>query len=515
MYLDFDKKITKDILYSIIEKLHDIKYSVVACVSDCGGGNVGLWKELHINIDHTFFSNPVSGQNVYFFADAPHLLKLIRNWLLDHGFNLEDGSVINANPLKDLITNSDTEVSSCYKISKKHLECIGPQRQNVSLAAQLLSHTTTTALKRYQPGPDKKLANDLGHFVEKLNIWFDIFNSYSTTVPIATKKPYGLDIEHQNKILDDVANTMSTMRCKGKTALQIFQKGMIMSISSLKQLFVDMKEKYGIKYITTHKLNQDSLENFFSQMRGRGGLNDHPSPLDAIYRIRMIILGKNPGAVQKNVNTIAHDRDTDEYMVVAKIISSSISISDKKDDSEKENDLSDIESTFSVETNSTSSASTSDTKTATEADGLEYLAGWVAYKLKEKHPGLGQHTYKSQIEHSYCMPSWVSHLSFGGLMQPSRKWEKEAKILNKLFEKFHKNGKIRKGKNITEKLVKIVETKHKDINLEAARCYLRQRLFIRIKYLNEETKQERGIKRKSFDETKHDKHSKKMRKLVT
>lgn len=41
----------------------------------------------------------------------------------------------------------------------------------------------------------------------------------------------------------------------------------------------------------------------FSQIRGKDGFNDHPSPLDSIYRIRMIILGKNPGVVQKKVKT--------------------------------------------------------------------------------------------------------------------------------------------------------------------------------------------------------------------
>jgi len=40
-------------------------------------------------------------------------------------------------------------------------------------------------------------------------------------------------------------------------------------------------------------VNQDSLESFFSLIRSRGGLNDHPTTLNALYRIRIIVLGKN------------------------------------------------------------------------------------------------------------------------------------------------------------------------------------------------------------------------------
>lgn len=38
-------------------------------------------------------------------------------------------------------------------------------------------------------------------------------------------------------------------------------------------------------------------------MRSRGRLDDHPTLLNAIYRMRLVMLGKNPGMVQKQANT--------------------------------------------------------------------------------------------------------------------------------------------------------------------------------------------------------------------
>jgi hypothetical protein len=64
-----------------------------------------------------------------------------------------------------------------------------------------------------------------------------------------------------------------------------------------------MQEQLNANYLCTHRLNQDCLENFFFQLRSRGGADDHPSPLNALYRICMIILGKKPGILSSHVNT--------------------------------------------------------------------------------------------------------------------------------------------------------------------------------------------------------------------
>ena len=53
-----------------------------------------------------------------------------------------------------------TDISSCYKLTKLHLNCEKTQRQNVKLAAQLFSNTTATALKHYLLGEDKNCSKN-------------------------------------------------------------------------------------------------------------------------------------------------------------------------------------------------------------------------------------------------------------------------------------------------------------------------------------------------------------------
>lgn len=117
---------------------------------------------------------------------------------------------------------------------------------------------------------------------------------------------------------DEMYDTVKNMKCFNKSdelqnALQIFQKGILMSITSLKLLRSKMNEKFGFKFILTHRLNQDFLENFFCQIRGRSGQHDHPTPVECLQRIKVIMLGKNPGvALHNHSNTM--ELDPEEYV---------------------------------------------------------------------------------------------------------------------------------------------------------------------------------------------------------
>ena len=85
--------------------------------------------------------------------------------------------------------------------------------------------------------------------------WFDLFN---TQVPRTTKcLAYGLDKDNQDDILQKMDKLMLTMRVyqskSPRKTLMPFQKGILMSNNSLRNLFADMKEMYNIKYIRSSK----------------------------------------------------------------------------------------------------------------------------------------------------------------------------------------------------------------------------------------------------------------------
>lgn len=476
IYIDFDKKMTKKILFEVIEKLDKIGYKTICCVSDCGGGNVGLWKALDINYENPVFNIP-NGREIVYIPDAPHILKLVRNWLLDTGFILND-KIINKKPLEILISKTSTELSVCHRLTAEHLTCTGPQRQKVRLASQLLSHTTATALlhyKKYEPIESHKLVEDTANFIELMNVC----HPNDTRTPFT--KPYGLDFENQDSLLNKVYETFLLMRCNGKFALQIFQKAILMQINGTKILLKILKEN-GLKYLLSSKINQDALENLFSQIRSRGGLDDHPTPLNAIYRLRMMILGKSPSYISKQTNTA--DLNNEEFMVSTALNKMNLKI----------NNL--IEN---VEVNESSTDTCSDNglpesidqgKNEMQENAIEYLAGWIAKKYRLQFPELGSTTTQcdsvQKQGHDYTIPTWVNHLSYGGLIVPSLEFKNTTLRIERLFNKITKY-KIPKGagvlKLLTKKILRrmVIEEKYKPV----IASYIKQRLFIRMKHLNQ------------------------------
>lgn len=156
------------------------------------------------------------------------------------------------------------ELAVNFRLTPQHLECKGQDRMNVPMATQLLSHSTAVALRQYQP--NNQFALDLANFISIVNDWFDVMNSRNLLESQCTKKPFGVNITHQNMILDKMFELISTMRCAHSSELLPFQDGILVSINSTKLLFRDMVKDYEITYLLTKKINQDALENFFGQV---------------------------------------------------------------------------------------------------------------------------------------------------------------------------------------------------------------------------------------------------------
>lgn len=249
----------------------------------------------------------------------------------------------------------------------------------------------------------------------------------------------------------------------------------------------------------------------YLQIRSRGGLHDHPSALNALYRLRMILLGKNQGIVQSHSNVTIPSEMNEEYLVASALKQAHINVvnvekpTDEKD--VQEDDSASSSSTFSLE------------RGMAEKDGLIYIAGYLAKKHLNEYPELGDYTYKSkemQNMHSYGLPSWLQSLSFGGLIQPSVEWKSQVEKMEKYFQKFHGN-KFKEGKGIVTRTYNYIARKMKNIEIpkELLKSFCNLRVIIRMRYLNnkrEEAKLTKSRKRKFA--ARGDKIAKKMRKII-
>lgn len=294
IYYNYDFPMDLNTINDIIKRLENIKFTVVAIVSDLGATNSLLRKNLKITLESPFFTHPSSEtKKIFVFADVPHLIKLIRNHFLDSGF-LMDGKIINSEPIAEVLNLEKSDLKINHKVTPMHLEVKRAARQKVKFAVQLFSHSMYACIRWCVSVGRCKSPNALAcaDFVKIVNDWFDIFNGNCLSKDVrSSQKSFGLDLENQEKILDNMTHQIGKLRVYGKKTLLPFQKGIIANNTALKNLFHYLKENYDIKYLITRRLNQDCLEIFFGIIRAKGGLYDHPTPIEFKYRLRSFILG--------------------------------------------------------------------------------------------------------------------------------------------------------------------------------------------------------------------------------
>lgn len=191
----------------------------------------------------------------------------------------------------------------------------------------------------------------------------------------------------------------------------------------------------------------------------------------------MIILGKNPGVVSTSSNT--SDNNQEEFIVAKTMKHINLTITEKQ--------INEIIDDSDTDTNSDDNEK-SNINEMTE-DAVEYLAGWIAKKYRQKFPELGGTTTEAKVksidEHDYLLPSWIDCLSYGGLIVPSNNFKKHLFRAERIFKKTTKQ-KIPKGPTVVKQLLhKImngmdIEEKYRPV----IHTLVRQRIFIRMKYAN-------------------------------
>lgn len=329
VYYDFDKPLTKEVLLDVINKLYDSGYTVVTVTTDLGPTNTGVWSSMNIGVkdgQNCYFVHPKDPSlKIFIFADPPHLLKLIRNNYVDSGFLINNVFIGKHYIEKLLILAKKKDYSIVHKLERLHIDVKGPERQKVSTAAQLFSNHSANAINYcgqqgffdcYIPGDTCSYENfeecaDLFHTV---NNWFDVMNSKKKYDSNDLKCAYGIHLDQQNEALDKMSNLMKNLRVGSHKTMLPFQKGVILSINSLKQLLPYLKEKYRterfpITYVFTNRINQDVLENFFSFIRGMGSAHSKPSALQFRYRLRWYVLGRHCADMLTDKKNTEDDED--------------------------------------------------------------------------------------------------------------------------------------------------------------------------------------------------------------
>ena len=267
-----------------IQTLADAGFCVRAVVSDNHSTNVNAFaflRKKYNSPSSMYFTHPANKIKTYMFFDNVHLVKNIRNNLLNGkkfvfpSFNFESGSIkidcpdgyISWSDLHRLYDRDSQLQGNLRKAPKLSYRALHPgnKKQNVPLALSIFDETTIAAIKDYFP--ERK---DMSSFLEIINAWWMIANSKQRFHP----NPLGnavVDgdgkIEFFRKLADWIEKWQESPYF---TLTPHTSSALIATLRAQASLIEDLL-KEGYDYVLVARFQSDPLERRFSQYRQMSG----------------------------------------------------------------------------------------------------------------------------------------------------------------------------------------------------------------------------------------------------
>jgi hypothetical protein len=268
-----------------MKDLLGIGLRVRAIVTDNHSANVAAFKVLLSSMPGDkkhYFVHPEAPCKTYVFFDSVHLLKNIRNNLLNARkfvFPAMDfevcGTQIVSEPgfvswgdlhkIHDVDKNLDAHLRKAPKLTYKALHP-GNNKQCVGLALGVFHESTIAACKGLYPN-----RNDMFSFLKLVNIWWTCSNSCSryTSNPLANATtPDDGKVEFFLKLSDWLESWAAECTNFGLSK-QTFN-ALILTLRSQSMLITDLFAD-GYQYVRYRQLQSDPIERRFSQYRAMSG----------------------------------------------------------------------------------------------------------------------------------------------------------------------------------------------------------------------------------------------------
>jgi Transposase protein len=312
VYMDFNVRMTKDLLFSIFDRLLEIGIYVKAMSHDNDFWSF-VKRELGLGVDSSFFMH--RDRKVYGFTDVCHNLKLFRNHLLDQEFSyFPDGFASSFETYQTQRGNQRTRRCADPFIAREqakakqqlieakdisnhltteHIDVPPERSQNVKLALGLVSHETANLL---EPGLVRN----------SITLWrkcFDHMNKTFSDPSAQLSSESRQTVEEDFKaLIDNILKTRWSTERKMHVDLLPHQESTIMSMKSLLALFDETVSEFPGSTLATHVVSSDRLESQFSLMRAFGS-DRNPGPDQCICRMKIILLSRYSRNRSQNVDT--------------------------------------------------------------------------------------------------------------------------------------------------------------------------------------------------------------------
>lgn len=272
-----------------IETLHSLGFSVRAVIADNHSTNVSAFSKILISngCDKDDLAVTKDGNKIYLFFDSVHLLKNIRNNLLNNkrflfpAFNFDgfldpircEGGEISWKLLHDVHEMDEKLKSNLRKAPKLSAKALHPgnNKQSVPLVLAIFHETTSAAITSYFPQ-----CNDASNFLKLINAWWVITNSKSQFNNNNLLGNAAILDDNKPNFLRSMADWIDCWQrewmanCERFTLTEQTGSALKRTLRCTASLIEDLlAEEYN--YVLTSRFQSDPLERRYSQYRQMSG----------------------------------------------------------------------------------------------------------------------------------------------------------------------------------------------------------------------------------------------------
>ena len=369
-----------------IQTLIDAGFRVRAVVSDNHSTNVSAFDFLRKRFKSEsplHFTNPADNNKTYLFFDNVHLIKNIRNNLLNGkkfvfpSFNFDNGNIkidcpdgyIAWSDLHRLYERDSKLKGNLRKAPKLSYRALHPgnKKQNVPLALAIFDESTIAGIKDYYPE-----RNDMSSFLSIINTWWLIANSKEQFNP----NPIGnavVDGDGKIQFFRELADWIEMWQKSPNFTLTAQTSGALITTLRAQAALIEDLLAEGYDYVLVARFQSDPLERRFSQYRQMSGGRflvglREVSCSERILACRSLIL-EDIDFWKENIRPQISEANVAEFLEEVSVLETEIQECSLDDDSREVSTM--LAGYVSLQLQSRSKCTSCKEKLVTDADGVE------------------------------------------------------------------------------------------------------------------------------------------------
>lgn len=318
-----DGETLKEYVLQIVRLCHDISLRIRVVTCDMGASNRAMWRELGFSSHRDSrtvcsIAHPcLEDKELYFSADAAHVLKNIRGQLLNSEvFTLSEAAVkehslpsykVKIKYVRAVIEHdSDKELKVAPKLSEVHVSKGHFSKMKVGVAVHFFRDAPAAIRYLIKQKVLKPRAETTAWFLELVSKWYTIMSSRhpSTALSLQNMDKYYSAIDTLKLAIE----TMKGMKAGGSGQWKPSQAGLLIATTVVLQLQDILLKSEGYEYFLTSRILQDCLEILFSVIRLRKPV---PNAYDMKRALKLVCVSQ----FLYTPTTISYDVDDGQFLV--------------------------------------------------------------------------------------------------------------------------------------------------------------------------------------------------------